>query len=253
MIFQTKGPNTLGFLLLIRGLVTDWHYPLFVHLDFVKLTKDWYDGFIQMLHAMKFRTTITVCDGGSSNESLASKEKLAVEPEKPYHIVKCQDEELKVFFSFDYIHAFKLSRNHLLDKELMLPCGTIVTVQDLQDLVNIVSSSSFPSHLTQKHLIVEKSDRQNVGWAVCVMCRKTAALLRQHFGNCPRKLALAEYLEAMHDCFKVLTSKAVPSNDPLKQAFGTNKDLQLKALRKAEFYYKNTTYKVQCISYPKSS
>ena len=251
IIFQSKGPNTLGFLLIIRGLVSDWHYPLFVHLDFTKLTVEWYEQLVQMLHAMKFRLMVSVCDGGSSNESLASPNKLDITPQKPYTFVKCQDEEKKVFFSFDYVHAFKLTRNHLLDKEVKLPCGTIVTVNDLQDVVNAISKSTFPTHLTQKHLTVCKSDRQIVGWANAVMSHKTAALLRQLFPNCPRKLALANFLTAMHDCFKVLTSKAKPSNDPLKQPFGTNKALQLQALKKAQFYYENTTFKVLCISCPK--
>ena len=130
-------------------------------------------------------------------------------------------------FSFDYIHAFKLTRNHLLFKaELLLPCGTIVSVNDLQDLVNLLAASTFPSHLTQKHLNLEKSDLQNVGWAVALMSNKTAALLKEHFANCPRKMALANYIIAVHNCFKVLTSKSVPSNDPLKQSFGSNKALQ---------------------------
>ena len=64
----------------------------------------------------------------------------------------------KIWFLFDVPHALKNIRNHILDKGLHLPDGSILNKQIYQNLLNVVGSEFSVCHkISQRHLDVSYS------------------------------------------------------------------------------------------------
>ena len=87
--------------------------------------------------------------------------------------------------AWDFVHLFKTVRNHLLDDFVTFLGGFKVSVQNFHDLLDKVRtvsadhSSGF--HISEDHLLVENTDRQDVTMAMHLLSERTVAAFRKYF------------------------------------------------------------------------
>ena len=120
---------------------------------------------------------------GPSNRGLATK--LELSPKKTYvpaekfseakktrnNGIESNSESHPVWWFYCFVHLFKTCRNHLLDDIVTLPCQSKVSVYDFYDLLNkfktkTTSDHNSGFHMTEDDLLVESTDRQNMGSAM---------------------------------------------------------------------------------------
>ena len=71
--------------------------------------------------------------------------------------------------------------------------------------------------------------RQDVAKAVQLLSDRTAALFRRHFPNDKAMLSLAEFIDCLAKCFKILTSRVIKDqhNDMWKDALRVHYEVSL--------------------------
>ena len=133
------GPHKNVFMLTVRGLFSDWMVTFFYRFDYA-IDEHMYKEIISKLYELNFIVKITLCDQGPKNMALLKN--LNVTPEHPYSLHPCND-QIKVYFSFDFVHVFKNFASHLRDDYCLLPSGNEFTVSVFEDLLNARGPSEF--------------------------------------------------------------------------------------------------------------
>ena len=164
------GPNSEAQTIMLRGLLSDWSFPIFFKFDFA-LDLQTYKEVITRLFEIKFIVKWSVCDQGPKNRALINAKNLNVTPTTPY-FPHPSNENIKVHFSYDSIHLYKSLCAHVRDDESMLPLfddsmlpidvddeslfpdRDTFTIDDFQEAVDLRGSSEIilGNHLRQKHI-----------------------------------------------------------------------------------------------------
>ena len=176
-------------------------------------------------------------DQAGGNEGLQSS--LSVTVTKPW-FANPFDPSRKIFFLFDYVHVFKNTRNHTLDKTITLEDGTVLAPKKhFKQLQQFCRSNeiSAGSYLKDILLDCQSSDRQTTSYAVKLLSTVTADLLRKYFPNDSKKMKLALICDILAKGFKVLTSCHEHDTDPYKCPLGVHYDLQIEALNDLMNFY----------------
>ena len=115
--------------------------------------------------------------------------------------------------------------NYPLDDVVEFGCGSKVSVDDFYDLIDKVKTENSDHtsgwHLTENHLEIENTDRQDVGLALALISELTAACFEKYFPKHTPKLLLAQLSRCLAKAYKILTSRVRKDpKDHLKSAFG---------------------------------
>ena len=138
------GPHRNVFMLTVRGLLSDWCVILYVMFDY-SIDVNTYQEIISTLYEIGFIVKLSICDQGPKNMALINQ--LNITAEKPYSIHPSND-QIKVFFCFDFVHIFKNFSSHLRDDFCQLPDGDVFTVSVFQDILD----ARGPSELANANL-----------------------------------------------------------------------------------------------------
>jgi hypothetical protein len=153
------GPHKMVQTVLIRGVASAWKFPVYCDFDTAFLQTVMFD-IIATMECLGLKVLISTCDQGPKNVGLCGDLGVSVENvffENPY------DSSRKVIFTYDFVHAFKNMRNHLMDDVTVFDDGAIILKSDFEDLLAKVNSEvSCGFKLTEHHLNCQQSDRQNV-------------------------------------------------------------------------------------------
>ena len=100
---------------------------------------------------------------------------------KQYYFIHPKDPTRRIYWIYDILHILKNTRNHLLDDIVILPGNHKVSNLDLWDLLDKIKTESNDHtsgfHLSEEHLQVESSDRQDVAKCLHLLSERTAACL----------------------------------------------------------------------------
>ena len=138
----------------------------------------------------------------------------------------------------------KSARNNFLDNEVILPDGSKVSKKDFYDLINKTKSELTTSfRLSEDHLEVEGSDRQDVSKALHVLSEETAANFLRYFPRQKRKCALAKFIQTIAKSYKILSSRYIYLfKDKYKSAFRAYLEEQIEILTELQEYMRSTTF-----------
>ena len=190
-------------IIMVKRLCAPGEWPYFVDTDHPITPYDIIESNLNF-DACGLTVLALTCDQGPSNRGLATK--LGISPEQVFvprtvfsnakSLRNAMHEFLKelptdpshpLFWLWDFVHLFKTLRNHLLDDIVTLPCGCQVSVQDFYDLLDkvktISSDHSSGFHISEDHLLVENTDRQDVTMAMQLLSERTAAAFKKYFPN----------------------------------------------------------------------
>lgn len=204
------GPHSEAFLIMARGLVGKWQVPIYVNFDvkakvqipYVKSQLvEVYEETIQQLEKINFKVLATISDQGGKNQGLASY--FNVTPEN-YLIPIPSNPSRNLIFLYDFVHVFKLFRNHVISDYFKLPSGKYASKSHFSSLIDAtkksnvsISAAVFP--LNDYCLNLKGSDRQNVSTALKLFSHETGAMFRKLYPGNPLKLELADMCETMSD------------------------------------------------------
>ena len=139
----------------------------------------------------------------------------------------------EICFIFDWVHLFKLLRNHELDDNIFFPCGFFnnekqgILVNPRKEFEELQKVSTI---IKDKHLNCVSTDRQKVNIAIQLISIEVCAEFRKHFPNDTAKMALAGLNELAATCWKIMTSKDTFNDDPMRCALSVHIQKQKKPL-----------------------
>ena len=216
------GPHKKVQVAMLRGICQKWKQPVFFDFD-VPMKLDLLFRIIISAESQGIEIWDIAFDLG--NAGLMGE--LGVSEDRPY-FPNPFDPERPIFAYPDPPHMLKLARNHLLDQGFTLEDGTEVTRRDFEAILLKDCSELKVCHkLTQHHLDVKGSARQNVRVAAQLLSHSTATALK-----CFGKEKQADFVETVNNWFDVLNSRLEFDPAPLKCAYGLKKEEQDAALLK---------------------
>ena len=224
---QVIGPHKEAFLIMAKGLAGNWQVPIYINFD-VKASPDppkiksqlvevYEETFLQF-EKIKFKVLLSVSDQGGKNRALASHYNITP-PDENTIVPNPYQQSQEVIFIYDFVHEYKLMRNHVISDSFKLPSGKSGSKTDFTALIDAtkksnnvsISSAAFP--LNEYCLNLKGSDRQDVGTALKLFSHQTAAMFRKLYPQNARKLEIAEFCETMAD------GKNAISDDSLQIVF----------------------------------
>ena len=241
------GPYKQAQTFMVKSLTGTWKLPVYVDFD-TPVTKSLLLQIIFQLEMIGVRILITTCDQAGANQGLAkalgifptkkTSKELGVEHD-PENVTFTNpwDSDREIFFSFDWVHAFKNLRNHLLDDEATIEKGVTVSRADLLKLRGKTEVRG-AWKLEDIHFYCKNQDRQSVSIARNLLSERSGKLMKAMFPNDHRMQVYAEFILVIDECFKILTSKKLYDEDPLRCALEVHLDQQLKSLNKLVAYMK---------------
>jgi hypothetical protein len=219
---QVYGPHSKLQLAMVRGLCQNWKQPVFFNYD-DPMKLDLLFRIIISVESQEIQIWAIVFDLG--NSGLLNE--LGVTTEKPY-FPNPYDPERPIFAFPDAPHMLKLLRNHLLDQGFTIGEGVEVTKKDLEEILLKDNSELKICHkITQQHLDVKGSARQQVRWAAQVLSHTTATALK-----CFGKEKQGDFIETVNNWFDVMNSRMELGASPLKCSYGVYQEEQDAALQK---------------------
>ena len=241
------GPHKQAQVFMLRSLIGDWKLPVYVEFD-TKVTKSLLLQIIFQIEMIGIKVMITTCDQAGGNQGLAkslgifpskkTSEELGVDhdPEN-VSFTNPWDNERQVLFAFDWIHAFKNLRNHMLDDEMTIKKGKTIR---REDLLTIKGKTEIRGafKLDDIHFYCKQQDRQRVSLARDLLSKRSAMMYKALHPNEEKFQLLGEFIETVDECFNILTSQKMYDNDPLKCALEVHLEKQLKPLEKLVKYMK---------------
>ena len=149
-----------------------------------------------------------------------------------------------VFFIYDPTHLLKSARNNFLDNEVTLPEGSTVTKKDFYDLIEKTNSEITTAfRISEEHLEVEGSDRQDVSKALQIFSEEIAANFLTYFPRQKNKKALAEFIQVIAKAYKNFSSRYIYFfKDKFKSAFRAYLEEQMEVLEQLQFNMENTKF-----------
>jgi len=216
------GPHKKLQLAMVRGICQNWKQPIFFNFD-DPMKLDLLFRIIICTESQGIQIWAIAFDLG--NSGLLNE--LGVSTEKPY-FPNPFDPERPIFAFPDAPHMMKLLRNHLIDQGLTFANGVEVTKRDLEDILSKDKSELKICHkLTQHHLDLKGSARQNVRLAAQTLSHTTATALK-----CFGKEKQAELIETINNWFDVMNSRTEFDSNPLKCSYGVHQNEQEASLLK---------------------
>ena len=181
---------------MVRSLVATWKFVYYCDFD-TPMTKFLFNQLIyDMEAACGIKVLANTCDQAGGNEGF--QKTLGATVTKPWSR-NPYDSSRKIYFLYDYVHVFKNTRNHLLDKTITVNGLTINPKKHLQELqqycrANEVSAGSFLKDIV---LNCRSSDRQTTSLARVLLSSATANLLRMFFPDDVKKMVLADIFDIL--------------------------------------------------------
>lgn len=218
---------------MMRALFGSWKQPIYADFD-VNITLSLLDEAVLLVWKAGFECVAYVSDCGGSNQAIWS----CVDLERKNTFLLHPVTGGKIYLFADAPHTLKLIRNWLFDTGFLLENGVFLPpVNDdkthpLWQLVtkpNTEISDTF--FLTEQHLRVQGSQRQNVASAAKVLSRKCGVALLRNIGT-PTAKHLAEFIFTLNDYFDVFNSRNLNDSIILKKPYGTHISIQNAALDK---------------------
>lgn len=159
-----------------RGLFSNWKQPIFIAFD-KKITKEILFNIITELHQISFNVVACVSDCGASNVGLWKVLGVDIINTSFKHPISNNN----IYMFADVPHLLKLLRNWLLDKGFKLKDNSILNKNPLQALVALTDSEVNACwKINQKHLDVEKTNRQNVRLAAQLLSNNVSTALSRY-------------------------------------------------------------------------
>ena len=242
----------------VRSIAGGWYWPFYVRGNHAVVVEDLEES-IEKFESAGLHPLGVVCDQGPSNRGLAAKigisnysnkatvtttetvevkgakgkkkkkkKKVKGKPNPNNFVNKFEhplDPEKPIFWIWDIVHLVKSLRNNFLTSKVKLPDGSIVSVDDLWDLLDKVradvgSEHTSGFHLNSSHLEVEGSDLQSPAAAYAIFSERTGNALIKYFPNSPAKQALGKFIICVAKAIKILTARCrLDKKDKLKSAF----------------------------------
>ena len=240
------GPHKQAQTFMVRSLTGKWKFPIYVDFYTPKISKSLLLQIIFQLESIGIKVLITTCDMAGGNQGLArslgifqdkkTSEALGVEQEN-VTFPNPWDSDREVFFSFDWIHGFKNLRNHMLDDTMTIKKNIHVNRADLlktREKTEIKGAFK----LEDIHFYCKNQDRQSVSLARDLLCNRSAMLMKALYPDDEKMLHLSEFIVVVDECFKVMTSKKLYDDDPLRCALEVHLKKQVESLEKLVKYMK---------------
>ena len=219
---RVLGPHKKLQLVMARGICQNWKQPVFFNFD-QPMKLDLLFRIVISLETNGLQIWAVNFDLG--NVGLLGE--LGVSTEKPFFLNPF-DPCRPIFVFPDAPHMLKLLQNHLLDQGVVLEDGTEVTKEDLEEILLVDKAELKICHkLTQNHLDVRGSARQNVRLAAQVLSHTTATAMSSLFEGREKK---AQFFEIVNNWFDVMNSRLEKDCNKLKCAFGIHFEDQVDAL-----------------------
>ena len=225
---RVYGPHTQVQVAMIRGLVKPFKQPVFFEFD-TKMTVEILRNIISSVEACGLHICACVSDMGGTNRKLWKD--LGVTEEKVF-INHPVDSNRKLHFFADMPHILKLYRNHVLDRGIS--CYNSVLDKSIFEAVLKRDNTElkFSLKMSQRHIDVARTERQNVCKAAQVLSGTTTDALGF---LAPEFKAVAAHVRAVNSAFDVLNSRTTfHKNNPIAGAFGTQYDQQIESLAHME-------------------
>lgn len=219
-----RGPYKNVQVLLIRSLVGKWNQPVFYEFDKC-VDKNLFYKVIEMVESTGFKVRGFVSDLGPSNQKLLTSLGITENNTSIQHPFA---ENRHIWAFCDVPHMLKLLRNHLLDEGYKLPSGEIVNRDVFEKIISWQNNDLKYTHkLTQKHLMVVGTERQNVRKAAELLSGTVASALAY---LAPKEKHVAEFVRIVNDGFDVLNSRIPFHQHKLKCGYGVYLQEQNEAL-----------------------
>lgn len=221
------GPHKKCQVVVARGLVKKWKQPIYYDFD-QDLTKETLLKIITKLHENGYMVFAMTSDLGPANQKLLKTLHIDVSKDvvQTWFQHPC-DENIKIHVFLDVPHLIKLLRNHFFDSGIRIN-GKFITSAALKRLLQINSGDLKIAHkLSQVHLDVQGTQRQNVKLATQIFSATNAdAILwcgsQGLMNDCPEWAATAEFLKMFNDWFDVFNSVCKYGYHPGLNGYGVN-------------------------------
>lgn len=224
-----RGPHNYVQVFIARSLSGKWKQPVFYDFD-CPVTKELLMKIITALEEIGFKVRGFVSDMGGSNRKLLTD--LSIKPGKTF-ISNPYCPERKIWAFCDIPHALKLLRNHLIDSGIELANGTFVTKAAFEKLVEKNYNGldlQYCHKLTNSHLILSGTERQNVRKAAQLLSETVSKAILYHF---PEYEHVSEFVKTINDGFDVLNSRiGLDPANRMKSGYGLFFERQNEALVK---------------------
>lgn len=224
---EIVGPYSYMQVVMARGLFSKWKQPVYVNFD-TKVTPELLKSIIIKLASIGYTVNACVSDMGGGNIGLWKE--LGITTDKTWFQHPTEEAE-NIYMFADAPHLLKLIRNWFLDTGFVLKGGQIVNKQPVEALIQQQSTSDLKMchELTNVHISVEKTQRQNVRKACQLLSHKTASALEYlKPGNDPTlAMDTAAAIKIINAWFDLMNSY-IPQNfgPPSKQAYGQTREQQ---------------------------
>lgn len=220
------GPNDQMQTIMVRGLFSKFKQPVFVDFD-VKVSCDILMELISKLYDTGFNVVGCVSDNGGGNQGLWTN--YGVNYEKTTILHPVTGSEICMFS--DIPHLLKLLRNWFIDGGFLLEDGTELNQAKIRELLKMNTEISPLFKISFRHLIVEKTERQNVRLASELFSRTVSHSLLRNFATDSAAKKLAHFIELVNDWFDIMNSYSI-TGIGYKQPYGVDLDEQNKVLGK---------------------
>lgn len=224
---EIVGPFSYMQVVMARGLFSKWKQPVYVNFD-TRMTKDILESIIKNLNDVGYMVKAIVSDLGGGNVGLWKE--LNVNTEHTFFIHPSVTSE-NIYVFADVPHLLKLVRNWFLDTGFVLPGNIQINKEPVEALINAEKKSDLKicHKLTDAHLLVEKTRRQNVKKASELLSRTTATALKTKLpgkDKCTAK-ATGDFILLCDQWFDLMNSY-IPRNlgDPSCKAYGQDLSAQ---------------------------
>ncbi|KAF0682161.1 Transposable element P transposase, partial [Aphis craccivora] len=167
------GPHSQLQVVMARGLFAKWKQPIYVDFD-QKITKELLFKIITEVYNAGYLTVACVHDCGGANIGLWKELGISTEHTEFQHPIT----NSKVFMFADCPHLLKLIRNWFIDTGFILENKDIVSKYPVTQLLKMSSTEVSSIHqLSEDHLTIRGTLRQNVKMAAQLMSRKVGTAL----------------------------------------------------------------------------
>lgn len=227
---QVIGPHKQMQVIVLRGIFSNWKQPIFLDFD-TSITPEIVSTAIQKTQACGFDVVACVSDMGGGNYGMWKK--LNVSVDKPW-FENPSDPLKKVFMFPDAPHMLKLLRNWFLDTGFQLNDNIVVDKSPIVALLELDSNELKVCHkLSEKHVLCEGAERQNVRLAAQLFSHTVATALDHYKPGNDETGHLSQFIGIVNDWFDLMNTY-VPkrSLQPLKCGYGLYEEEQTKCLEK---------------------
>jgi hypothetical protein len=226
---EILGPYKYMQVVMVRGLFSNWKQPVFIAFD-QKMTKQILFEIITELHKISYNVVACVSDCGGSNVALWKKLGVDINNTSFKHPVS----DNHIYMFADAPHLLKLFRNWLLDAGFKLKDGSVLNKNPLQALISLTNTEvNVCWKINQKHLNVERTNRQNVRLAAQLLSNNVSTALLHYKPEENKQMAanLGHFISDINIWFDIFNSYVPKGSVPSKSAYGIDLENQNEHLK----------------------